>query len=89
MHDQNDGVAGLLAEWRLTRIIDDLGDLLAGAAIDPALVDEIAIAVARSYQAGHRDGQREAVAQIAPDAAAVGLDLRLAPDLEDPPERLT
>jgi hypothetical protein len=88
MHDENEGVAGRLAEWRLGRILDDLGDTLADAPIPPEVVEEIVIAVAWSYQAGHRDGQREAVAQIAPEAAAVGLELHLSPDLEDPPERL-
>lgn len=89
MHDEHDSVAGHVAEWRLARILDDLGDVLADQSLDPEVVQEIAVTVAWSYQAGHRDGQREAVAQIAPEAAAVGLELHLSPDLEDPPERLT
>jgi hypothetical protein len=44
---------------------------------------EIYAAVAEAYVAGHIDGQRHAVGEVAPEAARRGLHLRLAPALED------
>jgi hypothetical protein len=43
--------------------------------------DDALTAIAEAYAAGHRDGVRYAVADIAPVAAAHGLRLRLAPEL--------
>ena len=47
-------------------------------------VDLAIAAIAESYALGHRDGQRYAVAQIAPETERLGLHLHLAPDLARP-----
>lgn len=44
---------------------------------------DIYAAVAEAYAAGHIDGQRHAVGEVAPEAARRGLHLRLAPLLQD------
>ncbi len=57
----------------------------------PGAVDEVLVLAAEIYVTGHRDGMREATAQIAVPASRRGLDLHLAPEIAEqrpePPPR--
>lgn len=47
-------------------------------------VDEVLALAAEVYVTGHRDGMREATAQIAVPASRRGLELHLAPEIAEP-----
>jgi hypothetical protein len=66
-----------------------LGDLLAEGQIGSDTAQGVFAAMAEVYVAGYRDGQRQTVGQIAPEAARRGLHLRLAPELEEPGQERT
>ena len=61
----------------LAQAVDDLEP-------PPEVVERVLAVAAEIYVTGHRDGLRDATAQIAVPASERGLHLRLAPDLEEP-----
>ena len=83
MPDHEDSAAAIACR-SLGPLLTTLHEALAGAGAGVA--DDVLDLVAEAYAAGHRDGARHAVADIAPVAAAHGLGLWLGPDLCDDPE---
>lgn len=71
-----------IAHRSLEPILVGLAESLEAADVGCPHAD-IYAAVAEAYVAGHVDGQRHAVGEVAPEAARRGLHLRLAPALED------
>lgn len=69
----------------LEPLLSDLEDALAQEGVASETVRQVFAVAGELYLAGYRDGQRHAVGQIAPEAARHGLDLWLAPELEEPP----
>ena len=77
MSDDHD-CAATLALRALEPLLDELFALLDEG---PAARHRAAVLAARVYAAGHRDGIRHAVAQVAPEAEERGLRLHLADDV--------
>jgi hypothetical protein len=74
-----------IAQRTLDPLLWALGDALAEEDVAHETIEEVFAVAAEIYLAGRRDGQRQAVGQIAPEAARHGLHLLLAPELEEPP----
>lgn len=75
--------AAAIARRSLEPLLDTLDDALNEAGAEASLGRDVLTLVAESYAAGHRDGVRHAVAEVAPVAASHGLRLWLGPDLRD------
>jgi hypothetical protein len=71
-----------IARRSLEPILEDLVRLLADEELPDAAAFLILQTLAEAYVAGHADGARHAVGQVAVEAARRGLHLRLAPELE-------
>jgi hypothetical protein len=76
----HDDAAVAIACGSLEPLLAALHEKLASAGLTAG--EAVAI-VAEAYVAGHRDGARYAVGEIAPVAAAHGMCLRLGPGLRD------
>ena len=77
------GAAAAIACRSLEPLLDTLDDTLHEAGAAASLGRDLLRAVAEAYAAGHRDGVRHAVAEIAPVAESHGLRLWLGPELCD------
>ncbi len=76
-HEDSAAIACRSLDPLLTTLHEALGS--AGANV----ADDALAFVAEAYATGHRDGVRHAVAEIAPAAAAHGLELWLGPELRE------
>jgi len=74
-----------IAQRALEPLLSALEDALAEEAVARETVREVFAVAGEIYLAGYRDGQRRAVGEVAPQAARHGLQLWLAPELEEPP----
>lgn len=75
--------AAAIACRSLEPLLDALDAALDEAGAAASIGRDVLAVVAESYAAGHRDGVRHAVAEIAPVAASRGLRLWLGPELRD------
>lgn len=79
MIDDDDDRRATLALRSLEPLLDELFAVLDDA---PAVHQDAAAAIAaRIYTAGHRDGVRYAVGEIAPEAERRGIHLYLSPEV--------
>lgn len=72
---------GLAAAISMQPIVDRLAGTLETGDVPCAAAGAVLTALTEAYIAGVRDGARDTVAQIATEAAARGLHIRLAPEL--------
>ena len=82
MPDQDSTVA--IAQQALEPLLRSLEDALVEQGVASDVVHELFGVAAEIYAAGHRDGGRQAVGEIAPEAERHGLRLWLSAELEAP-----
>lgn len=73
------------ARLTLDPLLCSLYDALTAHDVSSRVVDELFDVAAEIYVAGHRDGVRHAVAEIAPEAERHGFRLWLPSELDEPP----